>query len=105
MSNAHPHPNPLPRGEGFQVPCPRKKLRHLLLIRCLQLACIVFTMEQTSSQGMENIAPCMAVLDKFTVANVPALGPAETEVVPGNWTNPPTPADLPGKGLAQHPML
>ncbi len=51
--------------------------------------------------------PCMAVLDKFTAPEVPALGPAEAEVLPGRWmTNaPPPPANLPGKGLAQHPML
>jgi hypothetical protein len=50
-------------------------------------------------------APCMAQLDRFTAANVPALGPAETESPAGNWTNAPTPPGLPGKGLAQHPML
>jgi len=49
--------------------------------------------------------PCMDVLWKFTATNVPALGPAETEVKPGRWTNAPTPAGLPGNGLAQHPML
>lgn len=49
----------------------------------------------------------MNVLARFTAADVPALGPAEIEVAPtGLMTNPPsTPANLPGKGLAQHPML
>ena len=49
----------------------------------------------------------MNLLDRFSAADVPALGPAETEVAPGRWiTNaaPPS-ANLPGKGLAQHPML
>ena len=34
-------------------------------------------------------------------------GPAETEVPPGRWTTnaSPAPANLPGKGMAQHPML
>jgi len=36
---------------------------------------------------------------------VPAIGPAETESPAGNWTNAPAVAGLPGKGLAQHPML
>ena len=47
----------------------------------------------------------MAALDKFTAADVPALGPAETEVAPGKWSESPTPPNLPGKGLAEHPML
>jgi hypothetical protein len=47
----------------------------------------------------------MGVLDRFTASDVPALGPAEAEVPAGRWTNAPTPANLPGKGLAQHPML
>jgi hypothetical protein len=52
-------------------------------------------------------APCMNVLDRFTAADVPALGPAEAEVAPGRWTTnaPPPPAGLPGNGMAQHPML
>src|SRR5438270_14035017 len=52
-------------------------------------------------------APCMAVLDRFTAADVPAIGPAEIEVPPTRLMTNPPPADgdLPGKGLAQHPML
>jgi hypothetical protein len=48
--------------------------------------------------------PLMSVLDRFTAADVPAMGPAEIEVVAKKWTNTPT-GNLPGKGLAQHPML
>ena len=47
----------------------------------------------------------MAVLDRFTAADVPALGPDEAEAPIGRWTNAPTPPNLPGKSLAQHPML
>jgi hypothetical protein len=47
----------------------------------------------------------MGVLDRFTAANVPAVGPGEEEVPAGKWTNAATPPNLPGKGLAQHPML
>ena len=49
----------------------------------------------------------MDALGKFTAANVPAVGAAEIEVPPTRlMTNPPpTPPNLPGKGLAQHPML
>jgi len=49
--------------------------------------------------------PCMAQLARFTAPDVPAMGPAETESVAGKWTNAVTPAALPGRGLAQHPML
>ena len=49
--------------------------------------------------------PCMVQLHRFTAADVPAMGPAEAESPAGKWTNSPTPAGLPGKGLAQHPML
>ncbi|HEX4263641.1 MAG TPA: hypothetical protein VH597_04825 [Verrucomicrobiae bacterium] len=50
---------------------------------------------------------CMGMLDKFTASDVPAVGPAEIEVAPGHWTTDasPAPANLPGNGMAQHPML
>ena len=48
--------------------------------------------------------PCMAVLDRFTAPDVPAVGPAEEPVPYGN-PNAVIPPGLPGKGLAQHPML
>jgi hypothetical protein len=51
--------------------------------------------------------PCMDVLHLFTAPDVPKLGPAEVEVATPRWltniTEPP--ANLPGKGLAQHSML
>jgi hypothetical protein len=47
----------------------------------------------------------MALLDRFAAPDVPAMGPAETAAPVGNWTNGITPDNLPGNGLAQHPML
>jgi outer membrane protein assembly factor BamB len=47
----------------------------------------------------------MTVLDRFTIADVPAFGPAEIVSPVGKWTNGITPPNLPGNGLAQHPML
>jgi hypothetical protein len=47
----------------------------------------------------------MAQLDRFTATDVPVLGPAETASPPGKWIKAGAPAGLPGKGLAQHPML
>lgn len=48
--------------------------------------------------------PCMDVLPLFTAANVPAMAPEE-EFAPLINSTEATPADLPGNGLAQHPML
>jgi hypothetical protein len=48
--------------------------------------------------------PLLAQLPRFTAPDVPALGPAET-AVPGRAWNTPIPGGLPGKGIAQHPML
>jgi hypothetical protein len=49
-------------------------------------------------------APLMSLLGRFTAADVPALGPAEIEVAPRQWSKP-VPPGLPGNGKAQHPML
>ena len=43
------------------------------------------------------------MLDRFIAADVPALGASEAEVKP--LTGKPQPEGLPGKGMAQHPML
>lgn len=59
----------------------------------------------TSAGGQSSATPCMAVLDRFTAADVPAMSPAEAEAPVGRWTNGITPGNLPGIGLAQHPML
>ena len=49
--------------------------------------------------------PCMSQFNRFTAPDVPVMGPAETESPIGKWTNAPVPDNLPGNGLAQHPML
>jgi hypothetical protein len=49
-------------------------------------------------------SPLMALLDRFTAADVPAMGPAEIEVAPRKWDQL-IPPGLPGNGMAQHPML
>jgi hypothetical protein len=50
-------------------------------------------------------APLMTLLGRFTAPGVPALGPAEIEVAPRKVSTNTVPVGLPGKGLAQHPML
>ncbi|MDQ2665723.1 MAG: hypothetical protein M3Z05_06905, partial [Gemmatimonadota bacterium] len=52
----------------------------------------------------ETSTPLMAQLHRFTARSVPELGPEETEVVPRKWDQP-VPPGLPGKGMAEHPML
>lgn len=49
--------------------------------------------------------PCMNIIDHFTATNVPEFGLAELPAKAANWGTGIAPADLPGKGLAQHPML
>jgi len=46
----------------------------------------------------------MDVLPLFTAPNVPQMAPAEAEA-PRHWKEIPAPDGLPGKGIAQHPML
>jgi hypothetical protein len=50
-------------------------------------------------------SPLMAVLDRFVSPNVPALGPDEPGPTPRTWPEPASTPELPGRGLAQHPML
>ncbi len=55
-------------------------------------------------QSTPTQAPLLAILDRFTASDVPAFGPAEQEVPARKWEGT-IPANLPGHGLAQHPML
>ena len=71
----------------------------------LLTGCSTTSTQSTVSAKTSSSTPCMDVLGRFTAADVPALGPAEIEVTPGQWTNAPTPAGLSGNGLSQHPML
>ena len=59
----------------------------------------------TPATKSSSASPCMDVLGRFTAADVPAMGPDETESPAGKWTNGITPPNLPGRGLAQHSML
>ena len=59
----------------------------------------------TPKRASAAATPCMAQLDRFTAAAVPAFGPDERVAPVGSWTNGITPTGLPGNGLGQHPML
>jgi hypothetical protein len=50
-------------------------------------------------------SPMLAVIDRFSAAGIPALGPYEPEPTPRNWPDPTSVPARPGNGLAQHPML
>jgi hypothetical protein len=50
-------------------------------------------------------SPLLAVLDRFTAPDVPVRGSAEAEPQARNWPDPTSVPNLPGRGLAQHPML
>jgi len=60
---------------------------------------------RTPTAASSSTTPCMDALSRFTAADVPVVGPDETFSPAGKWTNGVTPSNLPGKGLAQHPML
>jgi outer membrane protein assembly factor BamB len=61
----------------------------------------------TTSPGTVKLSstPALEVLPQFTAADVPAFGPDEIAVDPADWKVSPPDTSLPGKGLAQHPML
>lgn len=58
----------------------------------------------SSTADSASLTPLLKQLPRFSSPGVPALGPAETEVPARQWDEP-LPVGLPGKGMAQHPML
>ncbi len=62
--------------------------------------------QKTSSNKPSPATPIMGLLNEFTTADVPVLGPEETEVPEIKWDSSVLfPGNLPGNGIAQHPML
>ncbi len=60
--------------------------------------------QNAQSPKLSTNAPLMKLLPRFEAASVPAMSPQEVE--PPNFDpGAPQPEGLPGKGLAQHPML
>lgn len=81
------------------------KTNHPLLLAGLVAAAV--SLGRPPARGAEPVpaTPCLDGLRLFTAPNVPEKGPDETYAPPGKWTSAVTPPNLPGKGLAQHPML
>lgn len=77
-----------------------RTLKSYLLVVLLVNAAANFAI----AQKKKITTPCMDVLHLFTAPNVPAMAPEEEPAALISSTEE-TPANLPGKGLAQHPML
>ncbi len=77
------------------------KTRRTLAL-CAPLAALAISLAHAKPE-----APLMPLLQKFTADDVPETGPEEIPVDPPNWkiSADDGNADLPGKGLAEHPML
>ena len=78
----------------------------VFLLVALSVLCVMGAASTSWGRSSDSFGgrTLMKVLPLFTSANVPALGPAETAVAPLKNVKP-VPPGLPGKGLAQHPML
>ena len=75
-------------------------------VAALTLALLAMGCSTASSGGKKlSATPALEVLPLFTAANVPAFAPSEIQVDPPNWKISPLDTNLPGHGLAQHPML
>jgi hypothetical protein len=80
------------------------KLRSSLVIFSTIGLIATLTGCQMSATKTSSATPCMDVLPLFTAADVPAFAPSEI-ACSKKYTNGITRFDLPGNGLAQHPML
>ena len=73
-------------------------------------ACALFALSSVPAQDSAKATksstkrPLMKLLPLFTAPSVPAMAPTEIEA-PFPYKEWPIPAGLPGKGMAQHPML
>jgi hypothetical protein len=76
--------------DGF-IPC-------LASVSSLIVLCIV-------SPTIAQDAPILKILNQFTAPDVPLSGPAEVGPTTRNWPDADTTPNLPGNGIAQHPML
>ena len=78
-------------------------IRNVFVAGLFLMPSLVFGQEAKSSHPSGN-APLMKLLPRFESASVPAMGAEEVEP-PNFHPGAPQPEGLPGKGMAQHPML
>ncbi len=77
----------------------------LAISLCAATGIFLGTSKQVAGSARPHAAkPLMKVLPLFTAPDVPAMGPAEIGSPPLKNVRP-VPPGLPGKGMAQHPML
>ncbi len=74
------------------------------LIIATTLCIVIFALPRPSAHAAHHAKPLLKQLGRFTAADVPAMASQEQSVGPLSAKHP-APTDLPGKGLAQHPML
>ena len=89
----------------------RSRSPYLVLCRCSGIAavlafavCMAALRVPVSAATPASSTPLMKQLSRFSAPTVPAMAPEETEAPPLAPAQP-APAGLPGKGMAQHPML
>lgn len=76
----------------------------LISVSLVTFECVAAGQGGASTTRPTSQTPLMALLDRFTAPDVPALAPSEKPVPPLKWDKPILP-NLPGRGLAEHPML
>jgi hypothetical protein len=81
------------------------KFRFLLAVFSAIGIAVTLTGCDTPGTASSSAIPLMGLLDRFTAPDVPAMGPAEIAVAPLKGMTNTIPDNLPGNGLAQHPML
>ena len=73
--------------------------------RLIPLGALAALLAGCASRPPAPPTPLLGQLGRFSAAGVPAMAAAEAEAPAGKWTSAPTPPNLPGAGLAEHPML
>ena len=87
-----------------------KKIYFVSVLLLMVFSNYLFAQKKTNTKFQKTdkssvSTPCMDQLHLFTAANVPAIGPAEEFVPFVSRIDSTAPANLPGNGLDQHPML
>ena len=81
-----------------------KNIKNSFLLGLVLTAPAPVLFAQQNATAKNDSTPCMDVLGRFTAPDVPVIGPDEEFAASGN-PNAVAPANLPGNGLSQHPML
>jgi hypothetical protein len=80
-----------------------KYVRFSLVIGVILTPSYLFGQDPKMTHAADQ-SPLMKILPQFESPEVPAMSPEEVKA-PNNYLGAPSPKGLPGKGLAQHPML